>query len=320
MNAIDFPSKRQSRAALCRLIVGVAASVWSGSVAVADNIVVIGYWPPTNEMLRQFSTDPVQNPGGWQGQNWNGLGHDIHAFFPEFPPDGNPFNDPFGSAGYIGSAESDFRVDYQDTSADFWHVMDTLNPLGIVTFSWGSSDNRWEIERVEGGHPGGTSPHFDWSSDGNGVTRPTQPTIDPRSWDAISTYRNGNRLQSQLPVDEIVSATSALGLANVFIDETGTSGNYLSGFLGLHGLYYNSLHNDPDDPFWNIAAGHVHVGSGLSIADARLLSEVTLNETLLYINRTVPEPGSAGMLALAFAAVAFVARRWGVNRTDAERR
>jgi hypothetical protein len=82
-------------------------------------------------------------------------------------------------------------------------------------------------------------------------------------------------------------------LANVFIDETGTSGEYLSGFLGLHGLYYNSLHNDPNDPFWNIAAGHIHVGSGLSVAEARLLSEVTLNQTLLYINRgAVPEPSS----------------------------
>jgi hypothetical protein len=95
-------------------------------------------------------------------------------------------------------------------------------------------------------------------------------------------------------------------LANVFIDETGTSGNYLSGFLGLHGLYYNSLHNDPNDPFWNIAAGHIHVGSGLSVADARLLSEVTLNQTLLHINSVVatPEPSSFALLLIGFAAMA----------------
>jgi hypothetical protein len=105
-----------------------------------------------------------------------------------------------------------------------------------------------------------------------------------------------------LPVDDIVSATSALGLAKVFIDESGTSGNYLSGFLGLHGLYYNSLHNDPNDPFQNIAAGHIHVGSGLSVDDARLLSEVTLNQTLLYINLSeVPEPSTLVLLMLATA-------------------
>jgi hypothetical protein len=302
--------KRLSSAPICGLIVGTIASICSCSVASAGNIVLIGFWPPTNEMLRQFSTSPVKNPEGWMGQNWNGLGHDVYAFFPEFPPDGDPFNDPFGSPGYVGSPESDFRVDYQDTSADFWDVMDTLNPRGIITFSWGGDDDRWEIERVEGGHFGGSTPEFDWIGDGNGVLDPTQATIDPRSWDAISIYRDGNRLQSQLPVDDIVSATSALNLANVFIDETETSGNFLSGFLGLHGLYYNSLHNDPNDPFWNIAAGHIHVGSGLPVADARLLSEVTLNQTLLFINHAVPEPSSFVLAALG-AVVSFALRKRG---------
>ena len=115
-----------------------------------------------------------------------------------------------------------------------------LHPLGIITFSWGGDDPAGKLNGVEGGHVGGSTPAFDWISDGNGEPLPTQDTIDPRSWDAISTYRDGNQLQSQLPIDNIFAATSALGLADVFIDETETGGNYLSGFLGLHGLYYNS--------------------------------------------------------------------------------
>ena len=49
------------------------------------NIMLTSYWPPTNEMLAKFSTDPALNPGGWQGQNWEGRGYDIYSYFPTFP-------------------------------------------------------------------------------------------------------------------------------------------------------------------------------------------------------------------------------------------
>lgn len=299
---------RLSRTA-CRFVVGLVACICFSVNAQAGSIVLVGYWPPSNEMLRPFSTNPDQNPDGWVGQNWNGLGHDVHAFFPQFPPDGNPFNDSFGSPGFIGSPESDFRVDYQDTSTDFWSVMDLLDPVGVLTFSWGDDDDRWEIERVEGGHAGGSTAPFDWIEDGNGELYPTQGSIDPRSWDAISTYRDGNQLQSQLPIDNIFAATSALALGNVFIDETGTSGNYLSGFLALHGLYYN-LHNNS-----NLAAGHIHVGSGLSVDHARSLTEVTLKETLFYINNPspVPESGSPLLPVIGLAGLALYRRGCSTN-------
>ena len=294
----------------CRFVVGLVACICFSVNAQAGSIVLVGYWPPTNEMLRPFSTSAEQNPDGWTGQNWNGLGHDVYAFFPEFLPDGNPFNDPFGSAGFIGSLASDFRVDYQDTSTDFWSVMDLLDPIGVLTFSWGDDDDRWEIERVEGGHAGGSTAPFDWIEDGNDELYPTQDSIDPRSWDAISTYRDGNQLQSRLPIDNIVAATSALELGNVFIDETGTSGNYLSGFLALHGLYYN-LHNNS-----NLAAGHIHVGSGLSVDHARSLTEATLKETLFYINNPspVPESGSPLLPVIGLGGLALYRRGCSTNR------
>src|SRR5262245_41383211 len=49
------------------------------------NIMITGYWPPTNEMIREFSNNPTQNPGGWIGGNWEGRGYNVYAYFPEFP-------------------------------------------------------------------------------------------------------------------------------------------------------------------------------------------------------------------------------------------
>jgi len=39
--------------------------------------------------------------------------------------------------------------------------------------------NPWEIERVDGGHSGGSTPDFDWITDDDGELRPTQGSIDP---------------------------------------------------------------------------------------------------------------------------------------------
>ena len=75
-------------------------------------------------------------------------------------------------------------------------------------------------------------------------------------------------------MNEILIATSALGLTSVQIDQNGTSGNYLSGFLGLHGLAYNltAAHN--------VAAGHIHVDGNVPVASAEQLIETTLRVVL----------------------------------------
>lgn len=253
------------------------ASECQPAVPSQKNVVLLGYWPPTNEMLRQWSTNPLQNPGGWKGENWEGYGFNVYSFFPEFPPDGNPSNDPIGSPGSVGSADSDLRVDYQDTSADFWQIMDTYQPSILITTSRGGGIG-WEVEAVEGGHGlnnNSGDPSLDWISDRFGAdVQPTQASIDPRSWDAISQYRRGNTLPSQLPMNEIVIATSALGLTSVQIDQSGTSGSYLSGFLGLHGLAYNLI------AAHNVAAGHIHVDGGVPVASAEQLIEMTLRVVL----------------------------------------
>lgn len=239
------------------------------------NVVLMGYWPPTNEMLRQWSTDPAQNPDGWTGEDWRGHGYDVYSFFPEFPPDGDPTNDNIGDEGAVGSPDSDLRVDYQDTSEDFWRIVDTHQPIILITTSRGGNIG-WEIEALEGGHGDQNQgdPSLDWASDGWAPELfPTQATIDDRSWQAVSMVRQDVTLPSQLPIDAIVDAATALGVTNVQIDQ-GTSGNFLSGFLALHGLTYNAMAEH------NVAAGHIHVGIDLPVADAEQLIEVTLEAVL----------------------------------------
>jgi hypothetical protein len=247
----------------------------TGGPSCAKNVVLTGYWPPTNEMLRPWSTNSAQNEGGWIGANWGGHGYDVYAFFPEFPPDGDPTNDAIGEDGSVGSPRSDLRVDYQATSADFWRIVDRWQPVILLTTSRGG-DIGWEIEAVDGGHgvrnTGG--PESDWAPDRNGAeVLPTEASIEPRSWAAISQYRQGKTLASSLPIAAIVAATTPLRVTDVVVD-TETGGNYLSGFMGLHGLVYHSL-----SPH-NVAAGHIHVGAALPVADAKVLIEATLHAVL----------------------------------------
>ncbi len=239
-------------------------------------LVVTGYWPPSNEMLRQWSQNHNQNPEGWQGANWEGLGYDLFSFFPEFPPDGDPTNNAIGEPGSVGDISGDLPVDYQQTSRDFWRIMDQYQPRLLVTTSRGG-DIGWELEAVEGGHGRaelGQSAAADWVSDRFGEHHlPQQASIDARSWDAIATYRLGRRLRSQLPLQAIATASRSLAVTDVAIDSD-TSGNYLSGFMGLHGLYY---HQTSDR---NLAAGHIHVGKTVSTAAATALIETTLRSLI----------------------------------------
>lgn len=234
------------------------------------NVVLMGYWPPTNEMLRPWSPHPQQNPDGWKGANWHGYGFDVVAFFPEFPPDGDPTNNAIGDAGSVGSG--DLTVDYQDTSHDFWRIAEHYLPVALITTSRGG-DIGWELELIEGGHGGGADPSQDWISDRADVAHPTRATVDARSWTAIETYRAGKTLASTLPLEQILENTTGLNLTDVAID-TATSGNYLSGFLGLHGVYYQSINPNV------IYAGHIHVGRSVSVDIAHALMQQTLDVVL----------------------------------------
>ena len=100
-------------------------------------ILLTGYWPPSNEAIREFSDDPVQNPGGWIGQDWESRGSDVYSYFPEFNP---------RACRSCGRGSGDLEVDYQDTSTDFWAIVADIKPIAVITFSRGFDNQSWELE------------------------------------------------------------------------------------------------------------------------------------------------------------------------------
>jgi hypothetical protein len=268
--------------ALCSAV----ALCWPASCEAATrNILVTGYWPPTNEMLRPWSTNPALNPDGWVGDNWENRGYDIYAYFPTFPG---------ATAPNYGRGVGDFPVDYQDASEDFWRVTGELDPVAIITFSRGNPGANWEIESRHR-----KLPLELWFDD---YLAPFQPTPDlpfAQEPDYLIRY-------SSLPMTQIDAAVDAAPLPfDAHIDTSPIfAGNFVSEFTGYHGTWYQSLHSDPTDLAWCIAAGHIHVGISTPPASARTATEITLRELTAYLDTRIPEPTAAAMFGVAMSALA----------------
>ena len=252
------------------------------------NIMLTGYWPPSNEMLREFSPNPTQNPSGWQGGNWEGRGYNIYSYFPEFtsPPPGD-------NIGY-----GDFEVDYQDTLADFNTITGNLHPLAIITFGRGSVGNSWEIEYRYRNLPNGA-----W---GNDYQYPYQPTPAPPDGTVAPNYIR----YSSLPMTAIRDGVNAAGLGvTSVIDYTGDAGAFLCEFIGYQATWYHARHAGASDLYQNFAAGHIHVGTNVTTNQGRLATETTLRELTGYLDTLIPEP-AVGLLLLAALPLCSRRRRY----------
>ena len=239
-----------------------AAGAWGADRPV---IALIGYWPPSNEMVRQFSTSPEQNPEGWAGEDWEGRGYDVMSFFPEFdPPD----------CDFCGKGEGDFEVDYQDTSGDFWPIIESLQPVGIVTFGRGYNNKSWEIEV-------NTYNRVTWVAD---YLAPYYPTPCPPDDTVPAQYLR----ESTLPVYEIRDAVDAAGLGlYTFVDVYGDAGGFLCEFVGYHASWYQDIHGIPGAGYC-VAGGHIHVGGQVTWDVAEQAVEVTVRTLAEYLDEMLP--------------------------------
>ena len=232
-------------------------------------IVVTGFWPPTNEMIRHFSQDINLNPNGWQGEDWQGSGYDIISFFPEFDvPDCDNCGQGFG----------DFEVDYQDTSGDFWSIIGEINPVTIITFSRGYIDESWELEFN----------YYNRTNWYNDYTNPFLPTPNPPDSDAPVGFLRNSNLPKQEIMDNINS--SELGL-NSYIDIEGHPGAFVSEFMGFHGVWYRDLYQFDNNPCY--LAGHVHVGGLVDWDTARQAAEITISTVIESLDEYTYIPGDA---------------------------
>lgn len=222
-------------------------------------IMLTGYWPPTNEMLRRFSPCPDQNPEGWIGDNWEFRGYNIYAFFPEFP-------------GGLGKGEGDFEVDYQDTSADWWYYTDLYKPDAVICFGRAFENHRWKVESGARNHE-----VDDWIEDYEEPVRP-----DP-SLPYITEPPDSER-DSTLPVDAIMTALTTAGVPVTPVTGTPDKSAFLCNFIGYHACWYHDLHAEPGDPAKNVAAGHIHVGFAMSLETAIWATEVTLRAFTAHLN------------------------------------
>jgi pyrrolidone-carboxylate peptidase len=166
------------------------------------NIVLIGYWPPSNEMLREFSP---------YVENWEGRGYNVFAFFPEFP-DG------------LGIGAGDFQVDYQATAKSFWEIVPGLEPRAILSFGRAQENKDWEIEQV-------TRNLSTWIDD---YLTPLSPTPTPPDRSLPIDHPRFSRF----PGNEIVAALKRSGLPLNPLVDAGGAGGYLCEYLGFHLSWY----------------------------------------------------------------------------------
>ena len=232
-----------------------------------NKILLAGYWPPSNEGVRPFSQNHLLNPDGWIGENWENRGFDVVSYFPIFiDPD----------CESCGQGNGDLEVDYQDTSDDWWNIIDSINPIAIITFSRGYIDYSWELEWQYFNY-------FYWTAD---FTDPFYPTPAPPD----SSVSINTRRYSSLPMDNIVSQIESSGLGlTPYIDYTQGAGAYLSEFMGYHGVWHKAKMDSANIPC--IVAGHVHVGGLIDWATTRQAVEITLREVIKVVDEYQSLPG-----------------------------
>jgi len=235
-------------------------------------ILLTGYWPPTNEMIRHFSQDINLNPNGWEGDNWENRGYDIVSYFPTF-------DDP--DCSNCGQGNGILQVDYQNTSDDYWPIVEQHRPIAIITFSRGYIDQSWELENN----------YYNRTNWYNDYSTPFLPTPNPPDTNEDSFYLRNSSLPMNMIIENIQNLNIGL---DTYIDTDGDPGHFVSEFMGYHGVWYRDLNTNGD--FKCISAGHVHVGGLIPVETAKTATNETIRTLITYLDQFIYLPGDANLV------------------------
>lgn len=230
--------------------------------AFANRVILLtGYWPPTNEMLREFSSDPKVNPGGWKGKNWKNSGYDIHAYFPEFAD----------AKDRVGSGP--FPVDFASTFNDFMRITAEKRPALILSF--GNGVGPWEVETIFPAHYKNMFVSEKLPSFRN------QEVLFP----IPESLKSDQAYPALLPFEEILKSVNSSSQPHLIarIDNSDDAGDFLCGFIGyLGGWYFQQMKSAPLDQRM-YGNGFIHVSGDLEKA------KVSLEKTLEAVLPTLPQ-------------------------------
>ncbi len=149
-----------------------------------------------------------------------------------------------------GSA--DFQVEYSKTSEDFGRIVPAIQPIALISFGLDASSRiGWQVEA-----------------------------------NAIDYWRlSGSGRYTTLPADEIVLAVNRAFPNLAAVDKEGDAGDFLCGFLFRLGANYRSHHSSPSDRAYMAAQGFIHVGPRVSLAQGKILTELTLREVIRDLDK-----------------------------------
>ena len=139
--------------------------------------------------------------------------------------------------------------------------------------SFGQGTGPWEIEFNARNLPSST-----WTND---YLTPIKPTPAPPD----TTQSSGYVRHSSLPVEAIAEAVNSSGLGiNAWVDWDGNPGNFLCEYMAYHDAWYQSLHSDPSDQYYCVAAGFTHLAAGVPITNATAGVEAALRALINHLD------------------------------------